>query len=61
MFDELIKNKSFRVSFEIFLGVLVYFALISILVYVEKGSAQSSIRDYPNAIWYSIVTLTTVG
>jgi voltage-gated potassium channel len=50
---------------KIILGIsgtaLIYFALISLLIYVEKDSKQATIVDYPNAIWYSLVTLTTVG
>lgn len=55
------KNKTVRISSGILLGCLIYFILISALVYVEKDSSQSSIRDYSNAVWYSIATLTTVG
>jgi voltage-gated potassium channel len=61
MIKDLAKNKTIRISSGIFLGVLIYLILISALVFVEKDSAQSSIRDFPNAIWYSIATLTTVG
>lgn len=35
--------------------------MITLLIYVEKDSNQSAIKDYQNAIWYSVVTLTTVG
>lgn len=61
MFEELAKNKTLKIVLEILLGVVIYFGLIALLVHVEKDSSQSAIRDYPNAIWYSIVTLTTVG
>lgn len=46
---------------EILLGILVYFILVSLLVFFERDSSQSAITNYENAIWYSIVTLTTVG
>ncbi|MFY0652541.1 MAG: potassium channel protein [Cyclobacteriaceae bacterium] len=45
----------------ILLGVIVYFVLISLLIHFEKTSDQSSITDYSHAIWYTVVTLTTVG
>lgn len=45
----------------ILLGALVYFLLISLLIHFEKDSQQSSITDYSHAIWYTVVTLTTVG
>jgi len=35
--------------------------MLTLLIYVEKDSNQSAIKDYQNAIWYSVVTLTTVG
>lgn len=61
MFKQLVKNKTLRIVLEILLGLVIYFLLISALVYVEKDSSQSAIKDYSNAIWYSVVTLTTVG
>lgn len=39
----------------------VYFGLVSLLVYVEQDSDQSALKSYGNAIWYTLVTLTTVG
>lgn len=40
---------------------MLYFTLVSLLIYVEKDSEQSALTNYGNAIWYSLVTLTTVG
>jgi voltage-gated potassium channel len=55
------KNRTLRIAL-FFIGSLVlYFVLVSLLIYVEKGSTQSSLTNYSNAIWYSLVTLTTVG
>ncbi len=61
MFQELLKSKTFSISFKILLGFIVYFLLIFALVTVERDSNQSAITDMQNAIWYSVVTLTTVG
>ncbi|MEP1097131.1 MAG: ion channel [Cyclobacteriaceae bacterium] len=55
------KNLPLRIALQIGLVLLIYFALVSLLIYVEKDSEQSAITNYPNAIWYSLVTLTTVG
>ncbi len=43
------------------IALIVYFVLISLLIWYEKDSSQSAITNYDQAIWYSIVTLTTVG
>jgi voltage-gated potassium channel len=45
----------------VFLVLIIWFALVSLLILVEKDSSQSSLTNYGNAIWYSLVTLTTVG
>lgn len=55
------KNIPLRIALQILLVLVIYFALVSLLIYVEKDSEQSAITNYPNAIWYSLVTLTTVG
>ncbi|MFH6981947.1 potassium channel family protein [Marinoscillum luteum] len=61
MLKDLINNKTFSIAIKIVAGFIVYFLLLAALVYVEKDSNQSAIRDMQNAVWYSIVTLTTVG
>ncbi len=55
------KNKTQRVALTYFIGILIYMVLVSLLIYVEKDSSQSALNNYQNAIWYSLVTLTTVG
>ncbi len=40
---------------------ILYFVLLFILVQVEKLSPNSNIKSFYDGIWYSIVTLTTVG
>jgi voltage-gated potassium channel len=57
----LIKNKALRVVVAYFIGIVIYFLLVTLLIYVEKDSEQSALTNYSNAIWYSLVTLTTVG
>ena len=41
--------------------VLLYVVLLFILVFFESASQESAIRDFYDGLWYSIVTLTTVG
>jgi len=40
---------------------IVYFILLSLLIWYETDSSQSAITNYNQAIWYTLVTLTTVG
>ena len=42
-------------------GLAAYFTLLALLVAAERGEAQTGIRSFGDAIWYSLVTLTTVG
>jgi voltage-gated potassium channel len=57
----LIENRHLRISVNIALGILVYLLLIEALIRAESISEQSALTNYTNAIWYSIVTMTTVG
>lgn len=43
------------------LALLVYAALLALLLIVESGHEEANITSLPAAIWYSLVTLTTVG
>lgn len=45
----------------LFVVILMYATLIGILVAAESGVEGSSIHGIGDAIWYSVVTLTTVG
>ncbi len=55
------RNKLALISLQILLGIIIYAFLINRLVVYESISPQASINNYTNALWYSIVTLTTVG
>ena len=61
MFRHYFKNKSIGIVFDVALVIVSYLLLVTLLVEVEKISDQSTLTTYPNAIWYTIVTLTTVG
>jgi voltage-gated potassium channel len=41
--------------------VVLYVVLLFTLVFFENASQESAIRDFYDGLWYSIVTLTTVG
>lgn len=55
------KNASLRILLIILAFLSVYMLLVHTLVQVEQDSEQSNLTSYPNAIWYSLATLTTVG
>jgi len=55
------KNAKLRILLLILLFVGIYSILVWALVQVEQDSEQSNLTTYPNAIWYSLATLTTVG
>ena len=55
------KISTVRVGLKYFAGILVYFLLVTLLIAVESESNQSTLTNYENAVWYSLVTLTTVG
>lgn len=61
MEERIIRNKHIRLGINILLGILVYLILIEALIRSESISNQSALTNYQNAIWYSIVTMTTVG
>jgi voltage-gated potassium channel len=43
-------------------GVLsVYISLVFILYLIESGNKDSNIKSFSDSLWYSIITLTTVG
>ncbi len=54
-------NKPLRIFRNILVVLLVYALLIHLLKTFEGDSAQSALTTYQNVIWYSLVTLTTVG
>ncbi len=52
-----------KIKTALLLGISLglYFGLLFLLVYVESASSASGIKTVFDALWYSIVTLTTVG
>ncbi len=41
--------------------IIIYIMLLSILINVEANDPHARIKDFDDAVWFSIVTLTTVG
>jgi voltage-gated potassium channel len=61
MIDFFRKRKIFLLVIKVLIGIIVFAILVERLLAFESISSQSSINNLENAIWYSIVTLTTVG
>lgn len=61
MIEYLSKKQTLLTILQILLGFLVYIFLLDRLILYESISPQATINSFSNAVWYSIVTLTTVG
>lgn len=61
MSTKLKKNVHFRLIALVVIVIVIYFGLVSLLIFFEQDSDQSALTNYSNAIWYTMVTLTTVG
>ncbi len=59
--ERLKRQKHLLLILQVVAGLFVYFILLTLLIHFESDSKQSALVDYTNAIWYSVVTLTTVG
>ncbi len=44
-----------------YFGIIIYIILIYIIFLIEHNAPNSNIKTLTDAIWYTIVTLTTVG
>ena len=54
--------KTRRRNIYIFIGILVAYAAINLLLLAAESNAEgSSIHTLGDAVWYSVITLTTVG
>ncbi|MBN1531601.1 MAG: NAD-binding protein [Spirochaetes bacterium] len=53
--------RKIRFTIILVLAVICIILLLNLLVYLEKDAAGSSIRTFADALWYAVVTLTTVG
>ena len=54
-------NKKYNLTFFI-TGILIAFVVLNmLLVYAESKNPESGIKTFHDAVWYMIITLTTVG
>ncbi|QCK16909.1 potassium channel family protein [Mangrovivirga cuniculi] len=47
--------------FYVLLALFIYFIVVGVLTLLESNVDESNIKSFSDALWYSIVTLTTVG
>ena len=45
----------------ILVALAIYFVLLLLLLAAEGGSPEASIRTFGEAVWFSLITMTTVG
>jgi voltage-gated potassium channel len=43
------------------IGIVIYILLIAELIHLESASPRSNIHHFEEAVWYSIITVATVG
>lgn len=43
------------------IGVNIYLLVVWVLYWIESSNADSNIKSFSDALWYSIITLTTIG
>ncbi len=53
--------KRFKVSYSVGLGILGYVLLVFVITLIESQYPEGNIKNFSDALWYTIVTLTTVG
>lgn len=61
LFSNLLKSSTLKLILALAIVLVVYLGLITALIRVEQDSPQSALTTYENAVWYTVVTLTTVG
>lgn len=54
-------NKKYNLILSVLGSLLLVVALNYLLVYVESKDPNSSINSFSGALWYMVITLTTVG
>lgn len=47
--------------FTLVIAFLLIFSISGIVLYLEKGAPGANILTYPDAVWWAVVTITTVG
>jgi voltage-gated potassium channel len=54
-------NRSIRNALYFVLAAIIYLAVVGCLYSIEKGNPDSNIETFSDALWYSVITLTTIG
>ena len=57
----MLKGRKNTYVYLIIIVILIYIGLLTILYYSESTNSDAMIQTLGDAIWYSLVTLTTVG
>lgn len=47
--------------FTLVVALLLIFVISGIVLYAEQGNPKANIVNYPDAVWWAFVTITTVG
>lgn len=55
------RSKNLKLVLASIAGITLIIGLNLILVYFERQSPDSSIRSFEEALWYMVITLTTIG
>jgi voltage-gated potassium channel len=55
------KPNYLRFFIVVVLFIISYIALLTILIRIEANNPDANIKGFGDAVWFSIVTLTTVG
>lgn len=58
---KVITMKKKKIIVAVIVSLAIYLSLLSILVLVESQTKNSSIKTYFDAVWFSLVTFSTVG
>jgi voltage-gated potassium channel len=50
-----------RIGIIVAITLVIYLVLLNIFVHFEKQNPESDIQSFYDGVWWSLVTLTTVG
>ena len=53
--------KKSKIYIILILSLIFYLSIVLIIFLIEQSNPDSNIKSFSDALWYSIVTLTTIG
>lgn len=53
--------KKSKIYIILILSLIIYLSIVLIIFLIEQSNPDSNIKSFSDALWYSIVTLTTIG